>query len=130
MAGRGDDGFEEAETTEARADESDSRRDPGSGRFSRLARRLLDRKELAEDTREILSAVLSTSDRAKTEAVRMVAREVRTYLEELRLKEDLRDLLTSHSLEISVHLKPLAAALEEPSAPPAAPDAKRPVEEG
>ena len=130
MAGRGDDGFEEAETTEARADESDPRRDPGAGRFSRLARRLLDRKELAEDTREILSAVLSTSDRAKTEAVRMVAREVRTYLEELRLKEDLRDLLTSHSLEISVHLKPLAAALEEPSALPAAPDAKRPVEEG
>ena len=130
MAGRGDEGNEEAEGAEARTDASDGPRDAGSGRFSRLARRLLDRKELAEDTREIVSAVLSTSDRAKTEAVRMVAREVRTYLEELRLKEDLRDLLTSHSLEISVHLKPLAAALGEPAPPAAASEPKRSVEEG
>ena len=83
------------------------RSETGSGRFARLARRLMDRKELAEDTRDLLMAVLSTSDRAKTEGVRMIAREVRTYLEELKLKEEVMDLLTSHSLEVSLHLKPL-----------------------
>ncbi len=74
----------------------------------------MDRKELAEDTREVVMAVLSTSDRAKTEAVKMIAREVRTYLEELKLKDEILELLTSHSLEVSLHLKPL------PSRDPAA----------
>jgi hypothetical protein len=88
----------------------------GSGRLARLARRLMDRKELAEDTRDVLMAVLSTSDRAKTEAVKMIAREVRNYLEELKLKDEMLELLTSHSLEVSLHLKPLPAAEGAPVA--------------
>lgn len=102
--------------------EADAPREPGadppadspSGRVLRFARRLMDRRDLAEDTKELLHAVLSTSDKAKTEAVRMVAREVRNYLSELRLKEDLLDLARSHSLEISISLKPLARATSEP----------------
>ncbi|HHO50674.1 MAG TPA: hypothetical protein ENK18_07305 [Deltaproteobacteria bacterium] len=85
--------------------------DPSGGtsaRVRRFARRFMDRRELAEDTKELLAAVLNSSDKAKTEAVRMVAREVRTYLSELKLKEDLLDLIRSHSLEISISLKPLA----------------------
>lgn len=61
--------------------------------------------------------MLSTSDKVKTEAVRMVAREVRNYLSELRLKEDLLELARSHSLEISISLKPLASAVSEPDDP-------------
>ncbi|MCB9685042.1 MAG: hypothetical protein H6738_07535 [Alphaproteobacteria bacterium] len=80
---------------------------PQSSRVFRFARRLMNRGELAEDTKELLNAVLNTSDKAKTEAVRIVAREVRGYLKELKLKESLMDLATSHSLEISIHLKPL-----------------------
>lgn len=80
---------------------------PQSSRVLRFARRLMNRGELAEDTKDLLAAVLNTSDKAKTEAVRIVAREVRGYLKELKLKEELLDLVTSHSLEISVHLKPL-----------------------
>ena len=79
-----------------------------SNRVLRFARRLLDRRELAEDTKDLVYAVLSTSDKAKTEAIRMFAREVRGYLRELKLKEDLLGLMTSHSLEISISLKPLA----------------------
>ena len=82
-------------------------------RVLRFARKLMDRKELAEDTRELVSAVLSTSDKAKTEAVRLVAREVRNYLRELKLKETLVELATEHSLEISIHLKPLPKADEK-----------------
>ena len=88
--------------------------DPAPGRASnrvlRFARRMMDGPALAEDTKELLAAVLTTSDKAKTEAVRMIAREVRNYLSELRLKEDLMELARSHSLEISISLKPLADA--------------------
>lgn len=79
--------------------------DEGGGRFSRFTRRLME----PGDGRKVLSAMWETSDRAKTEAVRMVAREVRSYLDALELKEDLLDLVRSHSLEInaSLRLKPL-----------------------
>jgi len=87
-------------------------RERSGNRVVRLARRLMDRRELAEDTKDLLYAVLSTSDKAKTEAVRLAAREVRSYLSELKLKEDLIELATSHSLEISISLKPLAHAAE------------------
>ncbi len=79
--------------------------DEGGGRFSRFTRRLME----PGDGRKVLSAMWETSDRAKTEAVRMVAREVRSYLDALELKEDLLHLVRSHSLEInaSLRLKPL-----------------------
>ncbi len=75
------------------------------------------------DARELLGAVLETGDKAKTEIVRMVAREVRAYLEALRLHEDLRNLLTNYSLEVhaSFHLRPLAEAPREAKAPADAP---------
>jgi hypothetical protein len=81
-------------------------------RLSRLTRRLM---QGGEEAKELASAVLETSDRAKTEMVKMVAREVRTYLDELKLKEGIMDLVQSHSLELklSVHLAPLKP---EPSA--------------
>jgi hypothetical protein len=97
-------------------------------RVLRFAKRMLDRKELAEDSKLLLSAFLSTSDKAKTEAVRLMAREFRSYLKELRLKEDLLDLVRSHSLEISVHLKPLPPRGEgepEPEAPESSPSGLR-----
>jgi hypothetical protein len=78
----------------------------------RLAR-LLERREITEEGRVVLTDVLGgmweVSDRAKTEAVRLVAREVRNYLDELKVKEDLMELVRSHSLEVklSLHLKPL-----------------------
>ena len=48
-------------------------RERSGNRVVRLARRLMDRRELAEDTKDLLYAVLSTSDKAKTEAVRLAA---------------------------------------------------------
>lgn len=87
-----------------------------------LAKRLQDPRKLSGDAMDVMSSILETSDRAKTEAVRLVAREVRSYLDELKLKEDLTRLLHSHSLEIkmSLSLKPLAEepAPGAPAAPP------------
>jgi hypothetical protein len=110
-------------TTQADGDSGDDAE--GSDRRRRLlrfAKRLVDRPQLAEDTRDLFVNVLNTSDKAKTEAVRMVAREVRHYLDELKLKEDLLHIMTSYSLEVSLSLKPLAPAApnssaEEPAAP-------------
>jgi hypothetical protein len=77
-----------------------------SGRLARLGRRILDR---GDDVKDFAGAVLETSDRAKSEMVRMVAREVRNYLDELKLTEEVMTLVRSHSLEIhaSFSLKPL-----------------------
>lgn len=78
-----------------------------------LGKRLQNPRQISGDAMELLGVVLESSDRAKTEAVKMVAREVRHYLEELKLGEDLLDLATSHSLEVqmSLRLKPLADAV-------------------
>lgn len=87
-----------------------------------LAKRLQDPRKLSGDAMDVLSSVLETSDRAKTEAVKLMAREVRGYLDALQLKEDLHWLLTNHSLEVkmSLSLKPLADATAPPSAAPSA----------
>jgi hypothetical protein len=88
--------------------------DAEKGRFRRLGRRLLgedgDGKPLRVEAREILGAFVEGSDKAKSEIVRAVAREVRNYLEELGLKEDVHNLVTNYSFEVraSVHLRRLA----------------------
>ena len=69
------------------------------------------------DAREMLGAILETGDKAKTEIVKLVAREVRIYLEALDLHKDLHQLLSNYSLEVkaSFHLKPLVdEAVEQP----------------
>lgn len=110
-----------------------SAEEPRRSRIGRLARRLMDARELSGDAKELVGAMLETSDRAKTEIVRMTAREVRNYLQELRLKDDLLDLVTSHSLElhVSMSLKPLAKALGGAESEPAAssPSPEPPLEE-
>lgn len=65
----------------------------------------------------LLGALLETGDKVKVEIVRMLAREVRGYLEALELHKDLHHLMTNYSLEVhaSLHLKPLR---DEPPAPP------------
>lgn len=67
------------------------------------------------EARAILAALLETGDKAKTETIKMVAREVRGYLEALELHKDLNHLLTNYSLEVkaSIHLAPLAPAQED-----------------
>lgn len=86
------------------------------GRFARFARKFLEPRETLEDTKDLFTAVLSSSDRAKTEMVKMAAREARNYLDELRLKEAVMELATNYSLEVSISLKPIARAVGE--APP------------
>jgi len=97
----------------------------GRGRRSRrslrgVARRLLDEPGAVRDAKEVLGAVLDTSDKAKTEMIRMVGREVRAYLEGLGMQEGILHLLTNYSLEVnaSLHLKPLNPQQKAPVTDP------------
>ena len=119
--------------TDPDLDELDPAVDPdavGGGRrsriLSRLAAKLQNPRELGGDAMDLLGVAIETSDRAKTEMVRMVARELRNYLDELKLKEDLHKLVTSHSLEVkvSLSLKPLADATAPSTAAADAPEPK------
>ena len=88
-------------------------------RIFRFARKLMDRKDLSADTRELLHSVVVTSDKAKNEAMRLIAREVRNYLDEMHLEEMIHQVLKSYSIEVSIRLNPLpegssSASEEEP----------------
>ncbi len=98
--------------------EGEERRDPP--RMRDIARRLFPgdpETPLRSDMRDAVAAVLNTGDKAKSEMVRMVAREVRRYLEELKIGEDVRELLTNYSLDVhaSVSLQPLAEKKKRPA---------------
>ena len=130
---------------EEAAERGPDRAERGGGRFRRLGRRILGESAEGEkpepradgrpertilgDAREVFGAVLEGSDKAKTEVVRAVAREVRTYLEELGLKDDIHHLLTNYSFEIhaSVNLRKLAEADKAPREPRRDPRAGKPT---
>ena len=87
-------------------------------RLREFARRILsDDEERTINAREVLGAVLDSGDKAKSELVRLVAREVRNYLEELGLHEDIKHLLTNYSLDVnaSFSLRPLADKVDDAS---------------
>ena len=94
-------------------DEGDRSTEP---RLRDIARRFLsdDADRPGINPREVLGAVIDGGDKAKSELVRLVAREVRTYLEGMGLDEDIRHLMTHYSLDVraSFSLKPLAQGME------------------
>lgn len=111
--------------SESRDDGEERKEPPREGRGPRLrgfARRILgegDEPREEQDSqggdpergeaRAMLHSLLETGDKARMEIVRLLAREVRSYLEALELHKDLHHLLTNYSLEVnaSIHLKPL-----------------------
>jgi len=94
---------------------SDDSGRPREPRLRDIARRLLsDDEDRGISPKEVLGAVIDGGDKAKTELVRLVAREVRTYLEGLGLHEDVRHLMTNYSLDVnaSFRLRPLTPSEE------------------
>ncbi len=65
--------------------------------------------------RELVTGAASLGARGKDELMTLVANEVRSYMEKLRVGEEITEFLTNHSLELSVSLKPLAP--KEPASP-------------
>lgn len=122
--------------SEERDDTEERREAPRESRGPRLrgfARRILgegdelrdepgvdERERDRREARAVLSSLLETGDKARMEVVRLVAREVRGYLEALELHKDLHHLITNYSLEVnaSFHLKPLPEADKEKASEP------------
>ena len=79
--------------------------------FRKFAKKILsdDEGNATVDPKEMLSSLLQLSDKARTETVRLIAKEFRGYLEALEIKDDVHDLLTSYSVEVnaSFRLKPV-----------------------
>jgi len=84
-------------------------------RIRGVAKRLLDEPVSIDDAKELLGTVLDGSDRARSEIVRLVGKEVRTYLDGLGIQDDLKHLVENYSLEVkaSLHLKPLREKEEQ-----------------
>ena len=92
---------------------------PGArARFRSVARKILE-DETTVTAKELIGALLTTSDRAKTEMVRAVGREVRAYLEGLGTTELLDHLVNDYELEVSakLRLRPLREPEEEEPSP-------------
>ena len=105
---------EEDETEEVDMDETHMDEET-QGRIFRFAKKLMDRKELGVDTRELLHSMAVTSDKAKTEAMKLIAREVRNYLDEMHLEDMIHQVLQSYSVEVSIRLKPLSEEGGQPA---------------
>ncbi len=104
------------EETAEQEETEPNRPDPPVGpraRIRNVARKILE-DETTVGAKELIGALLSTSDRAKTEMVRAVGREVRAYLEGLGTTELLDHLVNDYELEVSAkfRLRPLGG--EEP----------------
>ncbi len=100
--------------------DGDGRRERHEGRLRDFARRVLQERpsrerEHEEDgeregyvplevAKDAMASILETGDRAKTEMVRMVAREVRHYLDELQLVEGVEHMLRNYTLEVHASL--------------------------
>jgi hypothetical protein len=94
------------------------------GRLLSGAERELRSGDRLDAAKGAIGSVLETGDKAKTEIVKMVAREVRGYLEALELKDELKDLLGDYELEVNAtfRLKPLLQDEEPESEPEAVPE--------
>lgn len=68
-------------------------------------------REKGEDlkSKEVLTGAVNLTAKGKEELVGLVAGEVRGYLSKMKVGEELRNLLTHHSLEVtaSIRLKPV-----------------------
>jgi hypothetical protein len=104
------------------------------GRLARRIFRELDEELSPEDrtirgeAREVLGAMLETGDRARVEVYRLMARELRSYLDALQVGDALSHLMTNYSLEVnaSFSLKPLAP--KKSAAPDKAPGGEKPAD--
>ena len=84
-----------------------SERNFEGGRFRNFRKRILGEEEgksLFGDAKDVLGSVLEGSEKLRGELFRVVAREVRAYLEESGLKDDLHNLLTNYAFELHLSM--------------------------
>ena len=82
------------------------------GRFRSFRKRILGEEEgrsLFGDARDVVGDILNSSEKVRGELFRAIARELRAYMEESGLKDDVHNLLTNYAAEVhlSVNLRKL-----------------------
>ncbi len=82
------------------------------GRFRSFRKRILGEEEgrsLFGDARDVVGGILNSSEKVRGELFRAIARELRAYMEESGLKDDVHNLLTNYAAEVhlSVNLRKL-----------------------
>jgi len=85
------------------------------------AERIRDKGDEFPKASELLSGAAKLSVRGKEEVVTLVANEVRSYLEALRVGEEVERFLETHELQISLKVKPTGPATPASDDPPAEP---------
>ena len=83
------------------------------GRFRSFRKRILGEEEgrsLFGDARDVVGGILNSSEKVRGELFRAIARELRAYMEESGLKDDVHNLLTNYAAEVhlSVNLRKLS----------------------
>jgi hypothetical protein len=83
------------------------------GRFRSFRKRILGEEEgrsLFGDAKDVMGGILNSSEKVRGELFRAIAREIRAYLEESGLKDDVHNLLTNYAAEVhlSVNLRKLS----------------------
>ena len=97
-------------------DSNEAKEQKQSGILRKISRKILGDNDISNvEPKEVLHLLLETGDKAKTEIVRLLAREVRSYLEAMDVHNDIKELLSNYSLEVkaSFSLKPLNKDKEE-----------------
>jgi hypothetical protein len=102
------------------------------GRFRNFRKRILGEEEgksLFGDAKDVLGSVLEGSEKLRGELFRVVAREVRAYLEESGIKDDVHNLLTNYAFELhlSMNLRKLAESEKKSKSKKKRPEPEEPV---
>lgn len=84
-----------------------------TGRIKGFAKKILGDED--GRAKEVVSSLFEMGDKARMETVRLLAKEVRGYVEAMELDKGLSDLVTNYSLDItaSFRLRPIQKESEE-----------------
>jgi hypothetical protein len=86
-----------------------------TGRLKGFAKKILGDGDEDGRAKDVVSSLFEMGDKARMETVRLLAKEVRGYVEAMELDKGLNDLVTNYSLDItaSFRLRPIKKEAEE-----------------
>lgn len=93
----------------AKNNEPEKKRPSVRGMVKRIVQDAPEAEKIGTEAKEVFSSLWQMGDKARMEGLRLVAKEVRGYMEAMEIHKDLHNLLTNYSLEVttSFRLKPL-----------------------
>ena len=89
--------------------EPEKKRPSVRGMVKRIVQDAPEAEKISTEAKEVLSSLWQIGDKARMEGLRLIAKEIRGYMEAMEIHKDIHNLLTNYSLEVttSFRLKPL-----------------------